>query len=131
MAGVELSTQAGGDFYYYPASAGGNNYNLVTNPFADATWHHVAVSHEFATKTVAIYIDGVAQTFAITNVPTAWQNVFTAADWYWGGLPAMARFAGTLDEVRVANVVRSPDWIATEYANQSSPGTFYTVTPAE
>ncbi len=34
---------------------------------------------------------------------------------------------GTLDEVRLATVQRDPTWIATEYANQSSPATFYTV----
>jgi hypothetical protein len=34
---------------------------------------------------------------------------------------------GSLDEVRVSNAVRSADWIATEYNNQSSPATFYTL----
>jgi hypothetical protein len=36
-------------------------------------------------------------------------------------------FAGTLDELRVSSSVRSADWISTEYKNQSSPSTFYTV----
>jgi hypothetical protein len=34
---------------------------------------------------------------------------------------------GTLDEVRIATVARSPGWCATEFANQSSPSTFYAV----
>ena len=34
---------------------------------------------------------------------------------------------GTIDEVRVANTARSADWIATEYANQNSPSTFYSL----
>jgi hypothetical protein len=34
---------------------------------------------------------------------------------------------GTIDELRIATVARSAGWIATEYANQSSPSTFYTV----
>lgn len=34
---------------------------------------------------------------------------------------------GLMDEVRVSNVVRSADWIATEYNNQFSPSTFYAV----
>jgi hypothetical protein len=33
----------------------------------------------------------------------------------------------TLDELRIINVARSPDWIAAEFANQKTPGTFYTV----
>lgn len=36
-------------------------------------------------------------------------------------------FPGKIDEVRVSNIVHSADWIATEYNNQSSPSTFYTV----
>ncbi|HEX4454733.1 MAG TPA: DUF2341 domain-containing protein [Kofleriaceae bacterium] len=34
---------------------------------------------------------------------------------------------GMLDEVRIATVQRAPAWISTEYANQSSPSTFYSV----
>ena len=34
---------------------------------------------------------------------------------------------GTLDEVRISTTIRMPNWFATEFANQASPGTFYTV----
>ena len=34
---------------------------------------------------------------------------------------------GALDEVRISNIVRSAAWISTEYNNQSSPSTFYSV----
>lgn len=34
---------------------------------------------------------------------------------------------GVIDELRIATVARSPSWIAMEYANQSSPSTFYSV----
>ena len=36
-------------------------------------------------------------------------------------------WTGGLDEARVSNTVRSPAWIETQYANQSSPDTFYSV----
>jgi len=36
-------------------------------------------------------------------------------------------FSGTIDEVRISTVGRSDDWIATEYNNQYTPGTFYSV----
>lgn len=36
-------------------------------------------------------------------------------------------FDGGIDEVRYSNVARSDSWITTEYNNQSSPGTFYTL----
>ena len=38
---------------------------------------------------------------------------------------------GTLDEVRLATAARSAGWIATEYENQKSPQTFYTVGPEQ
>lgn len=34
---------------------------------------------------------------------------------------------GSIDELRIATVARSPGWVATEYANQSAPATFYAV----
>lgn len=34
---------------------------------------------------------------------------------------------GVIDEVRIATATRSPGWIATEFANQDAPATFYTV----
>src|SRR3989344_1324218 len=36
-------------------------------------------------------------------------------------------FKGYADEVRISNTNRSADWLATEYNNQSSPSTFYTM----
>jgi gliding motility-associated-like protein len=36
-------------------------------------------------------------------------------------------FDGQLDEVRISNIVRTSDWICTEYNNQNSPSTFATL----
>ena len=38
-----------------------------------------------------------------------------------------AGLVGVLDELRVSSVARSAAWIAADYANQSSPATFYSV----
>jgi uncharacterized repeat protein (TIGR01451 family) len=38
-----------------------------------------------------------------------------------------SEFEGDIDEARISRVARSDNWIATEYANQNSPGTFYAV----
>jgi MSHA biogenesis protein MshQ len=37
------------------------------------------------------------------------------------------RLEGSIDELRIATVARTADWIAAEYANQSAPTLFYTV----
>jgi hypothetical protein len=36
-------------------------------------------------------------------------------------------YIGAIDEVHISNVALSNDWIKTEYNNQNSPGTFYTI----
>ncbi len=36
-------------------------------------------------------------------------------------------YKGLLDEVQLSNAARSPDWVGTEYNNQSSPSTFYSL----
>jgi hypothetical protein len=40
-------------------------------------------------------------------------------------------FKGLIDEVRISNIDRSDDWLTTEYNNQSSPGTFYSIATEE
>jgi hypothetical protein len=37
----------------------------------------------------------------------------------------------TVDEARISGTVRSADWIKTEYNNQYSPSTFYSVAAEE
>jgi len=40
-------------------------------------------------------------------------------------------FGGTLDEMRISSTALSADWITTEYNNQSSTSTFYSVGSAQ
>ncbi|MFX0185913.1 MAG: DUF2341 domain-containing protein, partial [Candidatus Hodarchaeota archaeon] len=40
-------------------------------------------------------------------------------------------FNGTIDEVRISSIARSADWIATEYNNQYSPTSFYSLNTEE
>ncbi|MEO8555002.1 MAG: DUF2341 domain-containing protein, partial [Kofleriaceae bacterium] len=40
-------------------------------------------------------------------------------------------YEGTIDELRIATVKRTTGWIATEYANQAMPSTFFAVGPEQ
>jgi hypothetical protein len=52
-----------------------------------------------------------------------------STDFFLGDDNESVRFLnGSLDELRFSTVARSSDWIATEYNNQSSPSTFYSIT---
>src|SRR5438128_341893 len=93
---------------------------------SSGTWHHVAVIGA-RTTVAAIYVDGSAVTLSsfpgnITNTTIAGLNI--------GRRNNNGRyFSGSLDEIRLSNAQRSADWIKTEYNNQNSPSTFYSISP--
>ena len=69
-------------------------------------------------------MDGVAQTTSgyttLHTTNTAYLDIGHSV-----GDPTHDFNMGGLDEGRMSNIVRSADWIKTEYNNQSSPSTFY------
>src|SRR5690349_11623711 len=70
-----------------------------------------------------LYVDGVAKTVTTAGADSG----YARPD---GGLTLGKTYAaesGILDEARISDVVRSADWIATEYNNQGTPGTFYSM----
>lgn len=88
----------------------------------DTNWH---LAHgTFDGSNVKIYTDGVLRT------TTAFSGLIndSAEAVRLGELnTGLNKYAGLIDEVRIASVARSADWITTEFNNQSSPGTFYSV----
>jgi RHS repeat-associated protein len=58
------------------------------------------------------------------------QPQVSTTPWYLGSdesIPGSRYWGGSLEESRISNVARSSDWIATEFANQGSPATFYSI----
>jgi len=82
-----------------------------------------------------VYLNGAvyAGPASATNAPynsTAKLNIggtkFYTLDCWGGGTGWVGEeFNGLIDEVRVSNIARSADWIATEYNNQYTPSAFY------
>lgn len=98
-----------------------------------ASWHHIVAVLNVATNEITIYRDGVA--VATGGTPVFGQATFSAETGDPGMLGAGGSvtsnpFAGLIDEARVTLTPPSLAWVATEFANQSSPTTFYTVGPA-
>jgi len=131
--GLEWSNQPDGDHFFYPWAGNWDDYNLITDPFTNSYWHHLVVTLDYATKDVDIFIDGASMSFAQEFVPTNWTQCAIIDDWLWGGHPAFpaSYFAGSFDEIRVSSIVRSTGWIQTEYNNQYSPNTFFSVANEE
>ena len=127
-SGLELALQSDGDLFFYPCEEDANNYNLLTNPLANSAWEYVTITMDFATKTVEIYVNGTSLSFTIENVPSYWTQLAIIDDWIWGGDDYHYKLLTAIfDEIRVSDIVRSSDWILTEYSNQNDPNSFYTI----
>ncbi|MHA3962070.1 MAG: LamG-like jellyroll fold domain-containing protein [Candidatus Thorarchaeota archaeon SMTZ1-45] len=127
--GFEWAVQSDGDNFFYPWGGNSIDYNLVTNPFTNGVWHYATLTLDYSTKSVVMYLDGVPLSLAIENVPSEWTQLASLDDWLWGGNDVItnSQFLGKFDEIRVSNIVRSSEWILTEYNNQYNPSSFYSV----
>jgi RHS repeat-associated protein len=97
-------------------------------PF-DTNWHHMVGVYSGGTLTTgaaSLYVDGNL----LSNAASGGTPDITTQELKIGGIPTVTSccaMTGSVDEVRVSAGTRSPDWISTEYANESSPSTFYSV----
>lgn len=94
--------------------------------YADGNWHYYVFSVSDAGNP-KVYIDGVEQANIGFNGgedynPTT--NIFLGAR---SDLEGTRYYGGIMDEFRILNDQVSLDWILTEYRNQFSPSTFYTM----
>ena len=95
------------------------------------TWYHVACvySGSGSMMNIKFYLNGVEQTTASWGAGSGNNPNMADSNYNFGHLNAAggnSYFDGRIDSVRVGNIARSSDWIATEYANQNSPSTFVT-----
>lgn len=117
---------------YWDGSSGYLEFEniAVSGPLSfDSKWHHMVGVYgggALSTTTTQLYVDGSV----ISNTSSGGTPSITATQLKIGGIPTVpycCAMNGSVDEVRVSLGTRTADWIATEYANQSSPWTFYTV----
>jgi Concanavalin A-like lectin/glucanases superfamily/IPT/TIG domain len=107
------------------------SFALGTTNLKDNTWHYIAGSYTPG-GTINIYVDGTLQTNS--SCPNQSTNYGTSPRGEIGSENVSGNtvyFNGVIDEVRVSSISRSADWITTEYNNQSSPSTFYTIGSAQ
>lgn len=88
-------------------------------------WHYVVGT--FNGTSANLWVDGGSPSSSNATNP-----IWPSQSMYLGNRNDGTRqFIGLLDEVRVSSIARSNAWILTEYANQKSPSTFYTIGPQE
>jgi len=94
--------------------------------FASASsWYHVVMAR--SATTVSFYVNGTQTTLTSASTPGTPTTHLTIGNELDASNRPYRFFNGIIDDVRISNSVRSADWIKTEYNNQSSPGTFYSI----
>jgi RHS repeat-associated protein len=112
----------------FDVSVNGNLYLVNgSNSIAAGQWTHLVGTYDGAN--LVAYANGVP---VVTSPQTGPIDFGASQDLAIGVRSPYASGSpinGLIDEARISSVARSPDWIATEYNNESSPSTFYTVYP--
>jgi len=93
-----------------------------SNVLSAGTWYLATVTYDATTDQVKIYRNGINDVTDSMSGTTKMDN-----DRKIGNDDSGESFDGQIDEVRILDVVLTDDWIATEYTNQNSPETFYSV----
>ena len=115
----------------FETGMGNGNFSYWSDVFARpsaATWHLIQLVFNRSGPTNKVYLDGSLQTLTTGTHSASGMGNFSNSSLYFMSRAANAlNAAGTLDEVRLSTIERNANWVATEYNNQSSPGTFITV----
>ncbi len=103
---------------------GGSTYIAETTNLPLSQWVYVTGSVDSSGNATLLKDGAVVQTGSISI--SASTDPVRIGDDFWSGA-SDRNWDGNMDEVRVANVARSLGWVKTEYNNQNSPATFYSV----
>ena len=98
----------------------------LTNAPAVGGWHLYTFTYDGSSSAMKIYVDGTDQSAANTS-GIVWSPYGADQFALSYGIGGSWQAPMSVDEVHVANLTRSPAWIATEYNNQSAPSTFYRI----
>ncbi len=112
-------------FYHYNPDW----YETVANtqPTAPYPWKHLAFTNNPSGSSQEIYTNGEADGSTINSSAIVYDLGTTTLFGRHGNGSGFHDLDGRMDEVRIASVVRTSDWLAAEYANQSTTTNFYGV----
>ncbi|MDD1664355.1 MAG: DUF2341 domain-containing protein [Methanomicrobiales archaeon] len=94
-------------------------------------WSHVVVTYDdtSAANNPTMYINGVPVSVTRMTTPSGSPETDASQNMRIGSHAGANQrdFDGIIDEIRASDTIRSDSWIATEYSNQNSPSSFYTI----
>lgn len=119
-----LYVKSNGKLAVYVWTGSQPNYDGTgSHTLSSGTWYYVATTYD-STNGIIGYVNAASDgTAAASGAASTMLNTKIGQD----AVTAGRFWNGTLDEVRFSTVVRSANWITTEYNNQVAPGTFETL----
>jgi len=123
-----LRLTTSGNVYAYVYDSSGNSTGITGgSAISFGTWVCLQAVYTYigsGTSSYTIYVNGTqVGTSSIAIGPPS--NATGYNTWLGARMQSFHDyFYGSIDEVRIANVARSASWVASDYANQSAPGTF-------
>jgi len=119
---------------YFSRWTSNGDWHTALNSITTGAWQHVAMEYDDGGVGYqpSFYIDGQSKTAGGTQ-PTGTHQVDTSYTPSVGGDKQNNRWAfhGRIDEFRISDIFRGPDWLATCHSNQVSPSTFVTLGSTE
>jgi uncharacterized delta-60 repeat protein len=119
-----FEVETDGTLTFLPGGGVDPGLNSTTVMSTD-TWYHTAVSVRQSSNSIRLYLDGTQE-----DVNSTWTGAIGngTGSFNLGRRSDVSQwFDGNLDEVRVSSTNRPAAWLSTQYNNQDSPATFYTV----
>jgi YD repeat-containing protein len=113
---------------FHVSNAGALTTQTSTGTISLNAWSHVVATFDTSSHAQTIYLNGTRDS-TLTNNGTS-IDYGTSQDLTLGQRSPYSTgegWIGLLDEVRVSTVARSADWVTTEYNDQNSPSTFFSV----
>jgi Concanavalin A-like lectin/glucanases superfamily/Domain of unknown function (DUF2341) len=123
-AGTADQLRITGSGYLQVSEWGGAIAVTGTHSITTNAWHYAAFTYDGSTA--SLYLDGTLDNSATPSVQSG-----SSSNVYIGSYSGGEFWNGALDEIRVSNTTRSAAWIQTEWNNESSPSSFFSIGSVE
>lgn len=126
---LSLGDPGSGALRFYARGTNPISLDTPNNTITNNTWYFVSAVADVTNKVKRIFVNGVQIVSATYTGTWGTDNGNSSIAGETASGETGNRLNGRIDEVHVAKSALSADWILTEYNNQSSPATFYSITP--
>ncbi len=119
-------------FFYNSSNAYAQSSECTSTATASTgTWTLYTAVVDSTNAAIYLYVNGIPNTICTLTDPLTNNGSTSLRSGYEFDSGNTQFYSGIIDELEFSNSVRSPGWIATQYNNQNSPGTFYSLGSVE